>query len=153
MVAGLMHVDDRRAGMDTRVEQLLFDLKKGLGEALEDDLSLYRFWPVLFDFCRTVNKMLDRDRLGRAEADQILERLEAIDEILGIVDWGQLPLGPQNWPPDVAGKVRAREEAKKLKDFSKADQLRSDLNALGYRVEDTPKGTRLYKGGGLEIEG
>jgi len=153
MVAGLMHADARKNGMDARVEQLLFDLKKGLGEALEDDLSLYRFWPVLFEFCRTVNKMLDAERLGRVEADQILKRLEAIDEILGIVDWGQLPQAPGDWPPDVADKARAREEAKKLKDFSKADQLRNELNALGYRVEDTPKGTRLYRGCGLEVEG
>mgnify|MGYP001067217814 CR=1 FL=1 len=147
LMAGLLHADARGSSVDSRVEQLLFDLKKGLTEALEDDLRLYRFWPVLFDFCRTVNKMLDADRVNRVEAELIVERLEAIDQTLGIIDWGQLPQAPKDWPDGVADKVRARDAAKKSKDFATADRLRNELGDLGFRVEDTPKGTRLYRSG------
>ncbi len=145
MMAGLMYAGSGGGSVGARVEQLLFDLKKGLTESLEDDLSLYRFWPVLLDFCRTVNKRLDADRLTRAEAELILERMKAIDQTLGIIDWGQLPQDPQDWPSEVADKVSARDAAKKVKDFKEADQLRTELKALGYRVEDTPKGARLYR--------
>jgi cysteinyl-tRNA synthetase len=41
--------------------------------------------------------------------------------------------------------VNQRVEAKKNKDFAKADALRDQVAALGYQIKDTPQGPQVTK--------
>jgi cysteinyl-tRNA synthetase len=41
--------------------------------------------------------------------------------------------------------VAARDEARRVKDFARADALRDELVALGWTVEDTPSGTAIRR--------
>jgi cysteinyl-tRNA synthetase len=41
--------------------------------------------------------------------------------------------------------VEDRNNAKKAKDFQRADQLRDKLLAAGYLIEDTPAGARVRR--------
>ena len=41
--------------------------------------------------------------------------------------------------------VAARDEARKRKDFARADAIRGELAALGWTVEDTPSGTAIHR--------
>ncbi len=41
--------------------------------------------------------------------------------------------------------VAARDEARRAKDFARADALRDELVALGWTVEDTPSGTAIRR--------
>jgi cysteinyl-tRNA synthetase len=43
-------------------------------------------------------------------------------------------------PAEVAGLVARREEARAERDFALADQLRDELAAAGWMVEDSPDG-------------
>ena len=48
--------------------------------------------------------------------------------------------------PERVGKlVNAREQARKEKNWQQADSLRSDLQKLGYSLEDTTDGPRVFK--------
>ena len=40
--------------------------------------------------------------------------------------------------------VVSREAARQTKDFARADALRAEIEALGYRVEDAADGARLF---------
>ena len=126
------------------VAQAAYDLRQGLSAAVEDDLSLHRFWPELFKFVRTVNARLAAGRLSGAEAELCLHRLAACDQVLGILDHSQAPVTPSMLSAELAELVRLREEARELKDFPRADDLRGRLWEKGYRLEDTPSGPRLY---------
>ena len=44
-----------------------------------------------------------------------------------------------------AALVTARDEARRTKDFARADALRDELVALGWTVEDTPSGTAIRR--------
>jgi len=46
-----------------------------------------------------------------------------------------------------AALVRERDEARAARDFGRADALRDDLTARGVRLEDTPTGTDISRGG------
>ncbi|MFP4213914.1 MAG: cysteine synthase [Desulfohalobiaceae bacterium] len=127
-------------------EQALFDLKKGQSENLEQDLGLYRFWPVLFSFCKRLNKQLLQSRLSRKEAGLALEQLQDLDAVLGVIDWQRLPLPEASWPAEVREMVQERQQARTVKDFARADQLRDRIRSLGYELQDTPEGVRLFTG-------
>jgi cysteinyl-tRNA synthetase len=49
----------------------------------------------------------------------------------------------QSLPADIEALRAERDEARRKKDFSRSDQLREQLQLLGYEVKDTPSGTVL----------
>jgi len=135
------------------VEQAVFDLKAGLNAALEDDLSLHRYWSKLFTFVKRVNAWLTAGpatgKMSAVAASACLKQLEAADAVLGILDVSQMPVPRASLPTDVQAMVARREDARKTKDFASSDALRDTLGEAGYRVEDTPQGPRVYvKGNG-----
>ncbi len=142
---GLRLVDPAKCGaVGEEVEQAVFDLKAALAAALEDDLALHRFWPGLFTFVKRVNAWLAAGTLTTEGARLCLERLDGADAVLGILDAGQMPVACACLPAEARSLVEKREAARKAKDFAASDLLREKLAACGWRVEDTPGGSRLY---------
>ena len=43
-------------------------------------------------------------------------------------------------PEKIKGLIKQREEARKNKDWQKADELRDEIKKEGYAVQDTPVG-------------
>ena len=62
----------------------------------------------------------------------------------GILDQSLLPLARAEWPVQAVELADRREAARAAKDFQLADVLRSEIEDLGFRMEDTPKSMRLY---------
>lgn len=136
--------DHKSGELPDEVEQAVFDLKAGLTAALEDDLSLHRYWPKLFTFVKRVNAWLTSGKMAGAAASACLKQLEAADGVLGILDLSQMPIACACLPEGVQQLVASREAARKAKDFAASDALRGELAAQGYRVEDTAHGPRVY---------
>jgi cysteine synthases len=134
------------------VEQAVFELKAGLTSALEDDLSLHRYWSKLFTFVKRVNAWLTGGKLNKAGVSACLKQLEAADAVLGILDVSRMPLACASLPQAVQTLVARREDARKAKDFAASDALRDELARAGYRVEDTAQGPRVYATGTAERE-
>ena len=145
LLANIRQVENNGESMSKEVEQANFELRQGLTEALEDDLSLHRFWPVLFDFCKRINKRFSRGQLNCREAEAVYQRIQRVDAVLGVVDWQRLPLEASRWPEEIRSKVEERNQAKKERDFQTADRLRQEIVQAGFRLEDTPYGTRLFR--------
>jgi cysteinyl-tRNA synthetase len=145
LVAGLRSETNWPASEDSSVAGAEAEaLENSLAKALEDDLSLHRFWPELFQFIKTVNSLAAEGRLGAEGAKLCLDSLARVDAILGVVDESQLPASPESLPAEVAEIVRKRELARKSKDFALADALRDELVEAGYRLEDTASGPRVF---------
>jgi len=75
--------------------------------------------------------------LGDSEVQQ---HLLAADSVFGLklTQPNQLEV-----PSNVQGLLDQRERARLAKDFAKSDQLRHQLDAMGYEVEDTAAGPKL----------
>ena len=50
-------------------------------------------------------------------------------------------------PPDIAGKIEARQAARRNRDFAAADRLRKELLDAGIVIEDTKDGIRWKRAG------
>jgi cysteinyl-tRNA synthetase len=51
----------------------------------------------------------------------------------------------EDFPSEALALLEKRLQAKKEKNWQLADRLRSELDAMGYRVKDTPTGSSLEK--------
>lgn len=126
-------------GSGGKVAELLREVQKGFGEAMDDDLNVSVALAVLFDFVREVNVLLDSGVVSTSEADEVVAVMERFDSVLGVV--GKVEV-EEALPKEAAELLARREEARKAKDWATADALRAQLNELGVIVEDTSQGVR-----------
>ncbi|MBI5397010.1 MAG: cysteine--tRNA ligase [Verrucomicrobia bacterium] len=115
-------------------------LLAGFEAALDDDLNVSGALGVVFDFIRDTNKALASGVLKAADAAAVLQAWRRLDTVLGL---GM----PQraDAPADIVALAGQRQAARKAKDFKRADQLRDELKARGWVIEDTPKGPKLKR--------
>ena len=107
--------------------------------AMNDDLDTPRAVAEMWNAMRAANTALDAgDTAGAAPLAADVNEMAAA---FGL----RLQGGVEEIPPDVAGLVTSRDEARARRDFAGADALRDRLESLGWAVEDTPKGTRIHR--------
>jgi cysteinyl-tRNA synthetase len=129
-------------GAPAYVEERLFLLKKEFIAALDDDLNVSRALSVLFSLVAELNHDLDRGKLGRVDAAAVLTRFQELDEVLGVMNMPQ----PAR-DAEIEALLAQREEARKRRDWTTADRIRTELAAQGIEVLDTPAGPRWRRKG------
>ena len=65
----------------------------------------------------------------------ILEAFEKINDILNLLRLKECPLAPE-----IDRLIKDREEARRNKDWERADTVRNELAQKGFEIVDTPKG-------------
>lgn len=127
------------------VDQAVFDLKAGFKIAMDEDVSLHHFWPVLFKFVKQVNGWSAEGTLTGAAARICLAELMNMDSILGILDLSQMPVPLSELPDNVQGMLADRQKARESKDFVASDALRDSIGEAGFRLEDTTSVPRVFR--------
>jgi cysteinyl-tRNA synthetase len=103
-------------------------------EVMSRDLDTPGAVDLLFRQVREANTALDRDDL------EVAARAAAtVREIAAVVGL-RLQGAAAEVPAEVEALVAEREAARSARDFSRADELRDQLAASGWSVEDTPAG-------------
>jgi cysteinyl-tRNA synthetase len=127
-------------GTGTSVEGLSKRATQQFEEGMDDDLNISLGLAAIFEFVRDVNRLLADGRLSRDNAPSVMATMRQFDRVLGLLD--DADTAPD---ADVERLVQAREQARKWRDFATADRLRAEITALGYVIEDTPRGSRLKR--------
>jgi cysteinyl-tRNA synthetase len=104
---------------------------------LDDDLNISGALGRLFDFIRFINTKIAEGSLQPLEAQAILDGWKRFDEVLGF----GMPTKSEV-PHEIQQLVEERQAARKAKDFKRSDEIRDQLAASGWTIEDTPQGPR-----------
>ncbi len=75
------------------------------------------------------------------DADKKVTMLD-FDKVLGL---GFENIKPEIIPDGILELAKGREEAREAKDWNRSDELRDKLKELGYEVNDTDEGSKLFK--------
>lgn len=110
-------------------------------EAMADDLNISVALAVVFDMMHNINSLCDKSSLTGGDASEVLFVIQEFNRVLGVLTFEF----EEEAPPYLQEMLEQREAARKAKDWTLADQLRHEINASGYVIEDTAHGTRLKK--------
>jgi len=109
--------------------------------AMDEDLNISAAWGLVFPWIRELNKQLANHSLQPVQAAAALHSWERLDTVLGV----GLAFKELETPPEIVALLEARQAARKAKDFKRSDQIRDEMRAKGWVVEDSPKGPKLKK--------
>ncbi len=119
--------------------------------AMDDDFNSALALARVFEGAREINRLLKESGETQEEKARVarifMELVNGVREVFGI-----LTLSPQDWfqggavklsvPVEEIGRlIQERQEARKRRDWDRADTIRNELKAKGVLLEDTPKGT------------
>jgi cysteinyl-tRNA synthetase len=118
-----------------KVASYLTDMEDKFFGALDNDLNMSKALGALFDFIKKTNPILADGQLDQEQKKYILETFAKINDLLGILRLQECPL-----TPEIDRLIQEREEARKIKDWKRADDVREELIKQGFKVIDTAKG-------------
>ena len=123
-------------------KQSLLKHKENFIAAMDDDLNTADGISAVFELVREINTNVSGSQMASLEYVNFASDLfnELID-VLGLLYNDKKEEIPQN----VLDLVEQRKEARKNKDFAKADALRDEIAKLGYQVLESRQGTKITK--------
>ena len=108
---------------------------------MDDDFNTANAIAVLFEITRDINTLLQNESVSAAVLRTLLG---FYDELLGL--FGFLPSEQSSdGDAEIEALVAERAQAKKDKNYKKADEIRARLGEMGVTLEDTPQGTKWKK--------
>jgi cysteinyl-tRNA synthetase len=107
--------------------------------ALADDLNTPEALAAVHGLAGRANALLAEGALTRAGASRVKAEFAAQDAVFGVL----MPAGEADrLSPEEQALFDERQEARRRREFARADAARGRLEAIGVALEDTPKGTR-----------
>ena len=117
------------------LKETLLEIEKELACDLNSPRVLAKIWET--------KKRLNSENL---KDNLVYEFLLKIDKVLGL----KIKEKTNKLPPlskKILDLLKLRNTARKEKDYKKADEIREQIEAKGFKVEDIPDGVRLIKDG------
>lgn len=106
--------------------------------AMNSDLNIPAAIAVLHETVRAGNSALDAQEISSITEN--LAQVVAMVDVLGFIGEQPQELSAE-LNAKIGGLIELRAEAKRSKDFAKADQIRAELTDLGVTLEDLPNQT------------
>ena len=117
------------------------ELRNAFDSALGNDLNTALGITVLYDVLKAdtsdATKLAVIDEIDSVLTLGLISHAKALNEAAEKAE--------ADIPEEIMSLVEERKAARKAKDFAKADELRDKITSLGWTIEETRQGTKVYK--------
>ncbi|WP_284140993.1 cysteine--tRNA ligase [Virgibacillus sp. LDC-1] len=122
--------------------QTISQYKRQFEAAMDDDFNTANAISVLFDLTKEANVYLQSKQTSTVVIDAFVDEITSLLRILGI----ELKAEEELLDQDIEALIEERNQARKNRDFSRADEIRDMLKEQNIILEDTPQGVRWKRG-------
>ncbi len=120
--------------------EALLRYKQKFIDTMEDDLNTADAISVVFELVREINSSVT-DKSSRAFMKALYEFFMELTAVLGLLQKPQT----QEVDADILKLVEDREQARKEKNFARADEIRDVLKEKGFTLKDTTQGVKIER--------
>lgn len=128
-------VDTEPTEAETHLLSAVHAQEEAFTKALADDLNTADALSAIYEIVRMANSVL-HEGSAKKTVEQVYQKLIALLDVLGIADHS----AENDVDEEVERLITEREEARKAKDFAKADAIRDALAQKGILLKDTRTG-------------
>ncbi|MBI2648641.1 MAG: hypothetical protein HYW93_03190 [Thaumarchaeota archaeon] len=126
----------REGAVSQQTKRLTSQFLTGFKRAMDNDLGTPKALAAFFTFIRGVNAQLDGGSLSTTDSKTIIDAISKADAVLGVI-----ATEDESLPKDLQELISERDEARKKRDYKRADEIREILRKEGILLQDSPKGT------------
>jgi len=150
------------AGSNPKMKSLALSTRETMQAALEDDMNTAQALAAMFDMVREANAAADMGKLLRNDVPELQRALAQFDEVFAVLEdddaskmkqvleWAHaegkvdntVVQDPALRDEAIEALIEQRQQARKSRDFAKADAIRKQLADAGIILEDTKDGLR-----------
>lgn len=140
----LEHRKASSMNLDNNTEWLkqIQEHKKAFEQSMEDDFNTANAISVLFDLAKDANVYLESKQTSTHVIEAFQEAIASLLKVLGI----ELNEEAGLLDEEVDSLIQERNEARKNRNFARADEIRDNLKEQNIILEDTPQGVRWKRG-------
>ena len=142
--AGKLKDQTQAAGaMSAEEEALLLEAKQYTGafeKAMEDDFNTADALAAIFDLVRFANSHAGSESSG-AFARSLYDQLKKLCDVLGL----KIEVKEEILDQEIEALIQERQNARKAKDFKRADEIRDELAEKGIILKDTREGVKWQR--------
>lgn len=113
-------------------------------EKLEDDFSTPEALAIFFEYNGFINREIDEWEYSLEELKSMKDMLETMNYVLGIVNFDIFD-EDDSIPAELTKLLEERQTAREEKNYARADEIRDELTAKGYKIIDSKDGAYLEK--------
>ena len=125
-------------GINEDLHQATLKAAQQFEEGMDDDLNTSVALAVIHNLTRDVNTAIARKQLMTDNKTELLELLKRFDSVLNIFGDDRREM----LDSEINSLIEERQEARRRRDFARADEIRDELAARGIILEDTRDGLR-----------
>lgn len=111
--------------------------KERFNEVMDDDLNTADAVSVIFDLVKHANTTT-KDGASKEYAGELKKVITGLGSILGLI----LEAKEETLDTDIEKLIEERQQARKEKNFARADEIRDELLSKGIQLKDTREGVK-----------
>jgi len=129
-----------QAPLSQELSQLILKHRKQFTSAMDDDLNISGGLAALFEFIREVNTRYPDSQVPEGNKPAVLTFLDELNSVIGCFNFRD-----QLADEEIMKLIEERNQARRDRNFARADEIRDTLKAMGIVLEDTRDATRFKR--------
>ncbi len=122
------------------IEEITKKCKSEFIESMDDNFNTPRAFAAIFELVKEINPLIKEKQLSKNNAEHVLSFFQEVNSIFDFLEFEKGEIGS-----DIEALVQQREQARKDKNYAKADKIRNQLNGMGIILEDSTDGVKWKK--------
>ncbi|MGN1348630.1 MAG: cysteine--tRNA ligase [Acutalibacteraceae bacterium] len=138
----LSNAKEEAGESDAEVKAVIDSKRDKFISAMEDDLNTGEALGAVFELVKEINLKINE---GVQSKDLVAYAIKIFDDLMNVLGLLYERKEEKSLDDEIEELIKARNDARKAKNWAEADRIRDELKAQGIILEDTPQGVKWHR--------